>query len=137
MDDRIRLRLVCLAVAASGTAVLATGCEEVSPEVLRQREWMRRESDLRRLLGMSRDEVRAEMGEPERTRDDRERGVPSFGPGEGLSSVLDEGDAYEEWVWTDDKWEMYAWFAAPRGTQAERGTWKVVWVAVGRTDVVY
>jgi hypothetical protein len=114
---------------------VAAGCEELSPEVLQQREWVRRETDLKRLVGMSRDDVRAAMGTPERTRDDRV--AVCWGPQEALWSVLREGDPYEEWVWTDGAWLTYAWFAAPPGTQSEREAWKVVWVAVGRTDVVY
>jgi len=130
-----RRRIIAIALACGCSTLLGSACDQVTPEGLQHRERLRRKARLKPLVGMTRDEVRADMGDPDRTQDGTVG--PCWGPQEALWAVLGEGTAYEEWVWTDGKWVMYAWFAASGGTTGNRSAWTVVEVGVGRTDVVY
>lgn len=139
MRVRTGPRLMAFALVVGAAPILLSACDGLSPEVIQQREQqresMRRQARLKELVGLTRDEVRNVMGLPDRTREDRVQ--QCWGPQEGLWSVLGEGGPYEEWVWIDQKWLMYAWLADPEGKQPDQNAWRVVLTAVSRTDVVY
>ncbi len=135
MRVRTGPRLMAFALVVGAAPILLSACDGLSPEVIQQRESMRREARLKELVGRTRDEVRNVMGLPDRTREDRVQ--QCWGPQEGLWSVLKEGSPYEEWVWIDQKWVMYAWLADPEGKQPDQSASRVVLTAVSRTDVVY
>ena len=135
MRVRIGPRLMAFALVVGAAPILLSACDGLLPEVIQQRESMRREARLKELVGRTRDEVRNVMGLPDRTREDRVQ--QCWGPQEGLWSVLEEGSPYEEWLWIDQKWVMYAWLADPEGKQPDQNAWRVVLTAVSRTDVVY
>jgi len=135
MRVRTPARLMAFALVVGAAPILLSACDGLSPEVIQQRESMRREARLKELVGRTRDEVRNVMGLPDRTREDHVQ--QCWGPQEGLWSVLEEGSPYEEWLWIDQKWVMYAWLADPEGKQPDQSAWRVVLTAVSRTDVVY
>jgi len=78
MRVRTGPRLMAFALVVGAAPILLSACDGLSPEVIQQRESMRREVRLKELVGRTRDEVRNVMGLPDRTREDR--GQQCWGP---------------------------------------------------------
>ena len=75
-------------------------------------------------IGSLRGEVRAQVGQPQRTQEFRLPEAPFFGPQEGLAGLIPPGTLVEEWVYTLDNDELYVWFAAEEGDAV--GEWRVI-----------
>lgn len=73
--------------------------------------------------GMTRDEIEKILGEPKSRRQTR-YSVTMRGPGEGLSDLLKEGTAYEEWHYQDDTTDFWV-FVGPKGDEAAP-EWRVL-----------
>ena len=56
--------------------------------------------------------IRELLGTPHRQESSHLPGGPSWGPTEGLESILQPGAPYEQWQWFDARDTYYVWFAA-------------------------
>jgi hypothetical protein len=85
--------------------------------------------------GVVREEVEAQLGPPDERQEMTIPEEPFFGPGEGLSVILEPGAPYEEWVYRRAEMDYYVWFSAPPGDPA--GAWEVVLTASYPADAVF
>jgi len=74
--------------------------------------------------GSSREEVREQLGEPERVQEFNLPDVPFFGPQELLTELIPVGTNVEEWVYLEDEEELYIWFVGAEGQNKDQ--WKVI-----------
>lgn len=87
--------------------------------------------------GKSRDEVLKSLGPPLRKRGDTAPAgpSPSWGPQEGLESLIGLGAPYEEWLYRDGGYDYYVWFATRTGQPQSQ--WVVMAVAKYPTGAVF
>jgi hypothetical protein len=85
--------------------------------------------------GVVREEVETRLGPPDERQEMTIPEEPFFGPGEGLSVILEPGAPYEEWVYRRAEMDYYVWFSAPPGDPA--GAWEVVLTASYPADAVF
>ncbi len=81
--------------------------------------------------GSSRAEVKEQLGDPVRVGEFNLPDVPFFGPQEILTDLIPAGTNVEEWVYIQDKEELYIWFVGAQGGSMDQ--WQVI--ATGRYPV--
>jgi protein-S-isoprenylcysteine O-methyltransferase Ste14 len=79
-------------------------------------------------VGAGLEEVREQLGEPQREQDFIMPEVPFFGPQESLTDLVPAGTLVKEWVYSVGEEELYVWFASAQGAAPD--LWRVV--ATGR-----
>lgn len=101
-DQRVGLTilLAVLALLIAGCAKLPVA--HVEPEV-----------------GLTHQQVRAALGEPDEREEFMMPQGPLFGPQEKLSGVVPAGGVVEEWRYEHDGQVIYVWFHARRGAGQE------------------
>jgi hypothetical protein len=85
--------------------------------------------------GATREEVEARIGPPDSRQELAFPSEPFFGPGEGLSAVLEPGAPYEEWFYRRGEMDYYVWFSAPPDDPG--GAWGVIMAASYPADAVF
>lgn len=87
------------------------------------------------LVGLSRDEIRRLLGEPDANRDLTLTGDPFFGPQERLAGLVPPGSTVEEWQYEWGQERLYVWFYG--GEASSRTDWTVILSAKVPRDAVY
>ncbi|MFC1805944.1 hypothetical protein ACFL09_03090 [Planctomycetota bacterium] len=92
-------------------------------------QWLRRR--LEKLVGLSKIEVTATLGQPTGVRPEILAG--GFGP----MPQLPQGTPYDQWEYVRGQWTYLIWFADPGGTEPDRALWRVVGVGLHHESSVY
>ena len=85
--------------------------------------------------GLSKEDVIALYGEPDRAREFILPEVPFFGPQEGLINLVPSGTLIEEWVYEIGDEDLYIWFTGD--SDEARENWLVLDLGKFPKDAVY
>jgi hypothetical protein len=78
-------------------------------------------------VGSSPGSIMELLGSPDERSQHRLPDGPYYGPSEGLVALLKPGDPFEEWVYLQDGWDYYVWFAGE--SSSLNGDWRVILTA--------
>jgi len=128
----IAVGVALIALAVVGAALTAGKACIPSPAIRQMREEMRLRKELEVLVGLSKDEVIAKLGEAAVKRQQMVMRA-GFGP----QPQLPDGEPYDQWRYNVGDWIYLIWFADPQRAEPDRERWPVVGVYVHHKDVVF